>query len=89
LWPASKRKDTFPTWNIRMQKWCLLRWFKHHKPDIDALEEQRPKVICIDELDKMSRQFKNQLLNVLDSGHIKVDYQRKFYDFEEWNILKL
>jgi DNA polymerase III delta prime subunit len=30
----------------------------------------------------MSRQFQNQLLNFLDSGHIKVDRQRKSYDFE-------
>jgi hypothetical protein len=45
---------------------------------LDALEEQRPKVICIDELDKMSRQFQNQLLNFLES----VDQQRRSYDFE-------
>ena len=38
------------------------------------------KVICIDELDKMSGQFQNQLLSLLDSGHIKVDHQRKSYD---------
>ena len=49
---------------------------------LDVLEEQRPKVICIDELDKMSRQFQNQLLNFLESGRIKVDQQRKSYDFE-------
>src|SRR5215470_16431420 len=48
----------------------------------DVLEEKRPKVIRIDELDKMSRHFQNQLLNFLDSGHIKVDHQRKSYDFE-------
>jgi MoxR-like ATPase len=48
----------------------------------DVLEEKRPGVICIDELDKMSRQFQNQLLNFLDSGRIKVDQQRKSYDFE-------
>ena len=48
-----------------------------------VLEEERPKVICIDELDKMmSRQFQNQLLNFLESGCIKVDQQRKSYDFE-------
>ena len=32
--------------------------------------------------DKMSRQFQNQLLNFLDSGRIKVDQQRRSYDFE-------
>jgi replication-associated recombination protein RarA len=48
---------------------------------LDVLEEERPKVICIDELDKMSRQFQNQLLNFLESGCIKVAQQRKSYDF--------
>src|SRR5215813_10126650 len=47
-----------------------------------VLEEERPTVICIDELDKMSRQFQNQLLNFLECGQIKVDQQRKSYDFE-------
>jgi Holliday junction resolvasome RuvABC ATP-dependent DNA helicase subunit len=49
---------------------------------LDVLDEERPRVICIDELDKMYRQFQNQLLNFLDSGRIKVDKQRKSYDFE-------
>src|SRR5215467_1119944 len=49
---------------------------------LDVLEEERPRVICIDELDKMSRQFQNQLLNFLESGRIKVEQQRRSYDFE-------
>jgi MoxR-like ATPase len=49
---------------------------------LDVLEEERPRVICIDELDKMSRQFQNQLLNFLENERIKVDKQRKSYDFE-------
>jgi MoxR-like ATPase len=49
---------------------------------LDVLEEERPRIICIDELDKMSSQFQNQLLNFLESGRIKVDQQRKRYDFE-------
>jgi len=48
---------------------------------LDVLEDETPRVICIDELDKMSRQFQNQLLN-FESGRIKVDQQRKSYDFE-------
>jgi MoxR-like ATPase len=48
---------------------------------LDVLQEERPRVICIDELDKMSRQFQNQLLNFLD-GRIKVDKQHRSYDFE-------
>jgi replication-associated recombination protein RarA len=49
---------------------------------LDVLEEERSRVICVDELDKMSRQFQNQLLNFLESGRVKVDQQRRSYDFE-------
>ena len=48
---------------------------------IDVLEEKKPKVICIDELEKMPRQFQEKLLNFMESGHIKVDQMRKQYDF--------
>jgi hypothetical protein len=50
---------------------------------LDVLEEKRPKIILLDELDKMSRQFQNQLLNFLESGRIKVispvHNQKDFY----------
>jgi DNA polymerase III delta prime subunit len=49
---------------------------------LDVLDEKRPKIICIDELDKMSRQFQEKLLNFMESGHIKVDQMRKKYDFK-------
>ena len=48
---------------------------------LDVLEEKRPKIICIDELDKMSKQFQEKLLNFLESGHIKVDQMQRKYDF--------
>jgi MoxR-like ATPase len=48
---------------------------------LDVLEQERPKIICIDELDKMGKSFQNQLLNFLESGHVKVDQQRRQYDF--------
>jgi Holliday junction DNA helicase RuvB len=47
---------------------------------LDVLGEKRPKIICIDELDKMPRQFQEKLLNFLESGHIKLDQMR--YDFK-------
>jgi MoxR-like ATPase len=40
---------------------------------LGVLEEERPKVICIDELDKMPRAFQNQLLNFMESWRVKVD----------------
>jgi MoxR-like ATPase len=49
---------------------------------LDVLEEKRPKIICIDELDKTLRTFQNQLLNFMESGRVKVDQQKKQYDFE-------
>ena len=49
---------------------------------MDVLQERRSKIICIDELDKMSRQFQNQLLNFMESGRVKVEQRRKQYDFE-------
>jgi MoxR-like ATPase len=48
---------------------------------LDVLEAKRPKIICIDELDKMPKQFQDKLLNFMESGHIKVDQMRKQYDF--------
>src|SRR5262249_22992825 len=45
--------------------------------------EKRPKIILIDEIDKMSsRQFQNQLLNFMESGRVDVEQQRKRYHFE-------
>jgi Holliday junction DNA helicase RuvB len=48
---------------------------------LDVLEQERPRIICIDELDKMSRTFQNQLLNFMESGRVKVDQMRRQYDF--------
>jgi replication-associated recombination protein RarA len=49
---------------------------------LDVLEEERPKIICIDELDKMSKPFQNQLLNFMESGRIDVEQQKKQFHFE-------
>ena len=46
---------------------------------MDVLEEKRPKIRCIDELDKLPRNFQNQLLNFMESGRIKVDQMRRQY----------
>jgi MoxR-like ATPase len=48
---------------------------------LDVIQENRPKIICIDELDKMARQFQEKLLNFIESGHIKVDQMHRQYDF--------
>jgi len=51
------------------------------RQDIRRLGGEKPKIICIVELDKMFRQYQNQCLNFLESGRIKVDQMRRQYDF--------
>ena len=48
---------------------------------LDVLEQERPKIILLDELDKFSKSWQNKLLSLLESGRIKVDQQKKQYDF--------
>jgi len=49
---------------------------------LDILEEKRPKIILLDEAEKMSRPFQNQLLNFLESGRVKVTQMHRNYDSE-------
>ena len=46
-------------------------YFDVYNQSIDMLDKQTPKIICIDDLDKMSTDFQNHLLNFLENGHIK------------------
>jgi Holliday junction resolvasome RuvABC ATP-dependent DNA helicase subunit len=48
---------------------------------LDVLQIKRPKIICIDEIEKMPVNFQNKLLNFLESGHVKVDQKNTQYDF--------
>ena len=49
---------------------------------LDVLDDVRPKIILIDEIDKMAKQFHNKLLNMMENGKIKVDQKNCQYDFE-------
>jgi replication-associated recombination protein RarA len=49
---------------------------------LQVLEEERPEIVLLDELDKMSRQFAEKLLNFLESGRVKVDQKNLQLDFE-------
>jgi replication-associated recombination protein RarA len=49
---------------------------------LDVLEEERPNIVCIDEIDKLPKQFQNKLLNLIENGHVKVDQKNCQYDFE-------
>jgi len=46
------------------------------------LEEEKPDIILLDELDKLLRPFVEKLLNFLESGRIKVDQMEFQCDFE-------
>jgi hypothetical protein len=48
---------------------------------LDVLAEKRPKIICIEEIEKASRVWLEKLLNFLESGRVKVDQKNKSYDF--------
>ena len=51
---------------------------------LDVLEEERPKIICIDELDKMCKPFQNKLLNFMESGRVKVDQMEQLLHCTYW-----
>jgi len=47
-----------------------------------VLQEERPKIILLDELDKLPRIFGEKLLGFLESGRIKVDQKNCQMDFK-------
>ena len=49
---------------------------------LDVLDIERPKIICLDEIEKMPKNFQEKMLNFLESGRIKVDQQRRQIDIE-------
>jgi hypothetical protein len=46
-------------------------YFDIYNQSVDMLHKQTPKIICIDELDKLSTDFQHHLLNFLENGHMK------------------
>src|SRR5215470_564733 len=49
---------------------------------LDVLEQERPKIILIDEIDKAPKFLQNCILNFMESGKVDVEQQRKQYHFE-------
>ena len=49
---------------------------------LQVLDEERPEIILLDELDKLPRNFAEKLLNFLESGRVKVDQKNCQMDFE-------
>jgi MoxR-like ATPase len=48
---------------------------------LDVLEQEQPKIILLDELDKFSKSWQNKLLSLLEGGRVKVDQMKRKYDF--------
>ncbi|MGB6533363.1 MAG: ATP-binding protein [Candidatus Nitrosopolaris sp.] len=48
---------------------------------LEVLDEERPKVILLDEIDKMPKIFQNKLLNLLENGRVKVHRKNLQLDF--------
>src|SRR5215472_6822514 len=80
--PPASSKTLFLQGILEMKSGVYLDGSNTTNRILDVLQERRPKIICIDELDKMSRQFQNQLLNFMESGRVKIDQQKKRYDFQ-------
>src|SRR6201988_3463656 len=80
--PPASAKTLFLLGIIEYEKGAYFDGSNTTNRILDVLEEKRPKIICIDELDKMPKQFQEKLLNFMESGHIKVDQMRKQYDFK-------
>ena len=49
---------------------------------LQVLEEEKPDIILLDELDKLPRVFAEKLLGFLQSGRVKVDQKNCQMDFE-------
>ena len=49
---------------------------------LQVLEEKKPEIILLDELDKLPRIFAEKLLNFLESGRVKVDQENCRMNFE-------
>jgi replication-associated recombination protein RarA len=77
--PPSSSKTLFLQGILEMKSGVYFDGSNTTNRILDVLAEKRPKIICIDELDKMPRTFQNQLLNFMESGRIKVDQMRRQY----------
>jgi replication-associated recombination protein RarA len=49
---------------------------------LDVLQEERPKIILVDEVDKLQKSYQNMLLNFMESSKVDVEQQKKQYHFE-------
>jgi replication-associated recombination protein RarA len=48
---------------------------------LDVLEQERPQIILIDEIEKLQKNYQEKILNFAESGKVKVDQMTRQYDF--------
>ena len=65
IWPPASAKTLFLLGIFDTRKGVYFDGSNTTNRILDVLEQERPKIICIDEIDKMSRVFQNQLLNFM------------------------
>jgi Holliday junction resolvasome RuvABC ATP-dependent DNA helicase subunit len=53
---------------------------------LDVLNDERPNIICIDELEKMPKNFQEKILNLCESGRVDVDQKKTQYHFKLENL---
>lgn len=62
--PPASLKTLFLQGILECRKGVFLDGSNTTNRILDVLEQERPKIICIDEIDKASRQLQNQILNL-------------------------
>lgn len=53
---------------------------------LDVLNEERPNIICLDEIEKLPRNWGEKLLNLCESGRVDVEQKKTQYHFELPNL---
>lgn len=53
---------------------------------LDVLNEEKPSIVCIDELEKVQKNYQERLLNLCESGRVDVEQKKTQYHFELPNL---
>jgi Holliday junction resolvasome RuvABC ATP-dependent DNA helicase subunit len=53
---------------------------------LDVLNDERPSIVCIDELEKTPKNFQEKILNLCESGRVDVEQKKTQYHFTLLNL---
>ena len=79
---SSKTQFLMEIMKARNSKNCVYFDATNTTNRIQVLEEEKPEIVLLDQLDKLPRIFAEKLLNFLESGRVKVDQKNCQMDFE-------